>query len=251
MGIENIILYLVIYSFLGWCCEVIYCSVGQGRFVNRGFLNGPFCPIYGFGAVLVLLGLNDFPSTVAGIFAGGFIITSALEYFTSWSMEKLFNNKWWDYSNRRFNINGRVCLLNSTLFGMLCLILYFDIHPKINAIIAPLSESSKTNIIIVIATYFAIDFAITLRTVLGINSRMKNISVIKSTIVNEFEHFSGNEKIKELQLKIAKHNLTNLYTKDLERYLSDKKFLEGRILKAFPHLKSKRLDEHIKDIIED
>ena len=92
--IAELILKFTIYSFLGWLCETVYCSVGQRRFVYRGFLNGPVCPIYGFGALLVLFFLMDVKDNLLALFTAGMVVTSTLEYLTSFLMEKLFHAKW-------------------------------------------------------------------------------------------------------------------------------------------------------------
>ena len=117
------ILYFFIYSFLGWVCECIYCGVPAKKFINRGFLAGPYCPIYGCGALAVIYTLTPFSDNVVILFGMGVIVTSALEYITSYMMEKLFHTKWWDYSKHPFNIHGRICLKNSILFGLMVFIL--------------------------------------------------------------------------------------------------------------------------------
>ena len=117
----GLFLLFLIYSTLGWCGEMIYCSIGQRRLCEkRGFLNGFLCPIYGFGALLVLWALRGGCESPVLTFFFGALLTSAVEYFTSYLMEKLFHMRWWDYSRYKFQIHGRVCLLNSTLFGLLC-----------------------------------------------------------------------------------------------------------------------------------
>lgn len=121
--------------FLGWVCEDLYCGIPAKKFINRGFFYGPYCPIYGVGALLVLyplLFVKDYPILV---FILGVIITSTLEYITSWVMEILFKTRWWDYSKRFMNINGRVCLLNSTLFGIMSIVVVYIIHPVIQDIV--------------------------------------------------------------------------------------------------------------------
>ena len=125
------ILYFFIYAFLGWCCECVYCSLGDKKVVNRGFLNGPICPIYGFGALAIIYLLNDYIGDWAIVFTMGLIMTSILEYVTSVILEFLFHSTWWDYSNRMFNINGRVCLKNSILFGIMSVVLMEIIHPMV------------------------------------------------------------------------------------------------------------------------
>ena len=127
----NTVLFFFIYSFLGWICECIYCSIPAKKVINRGFLLGPYCPIYGFGALLVIHFLRPFTNHIIPLYIAGVIVTSILEYFTSWLMEKLFDTKWWDYSTYPFNINGRVCLKNSLLFGIMVLFVYYVVHPRI------------------------------------------------------------------------------------------------------------------------
>ena len=111
----NYFLSFVAYSFLGWCCETTYCSIGAGHFINRGFLSGPVCPVYGFGAMAVILLLEPVKNSAALVFLLGMAVASVLEYITGWLLETLFHTKWWDYSTYRFNIHGRVCLRNSLM----------------------------------------------------------------------------------------------------------------------------------------
>ena len=142
-------LLFIAYSTLGWCGEMIYCSVPKGRLCEkRGFLNGFLCPIYGHGALLVLYALRGGFRNPFLTFLFGALLTSALEYFTSWVMEKLFHMRWWDYSHYKFQINGRVCLLNSTCFGLACVLLCHVVHPWLwahilglgSAVIVPLAS---------------------------------------------------------------------------------------------------------------
>ena len=125
------ILLFFCYSFLGWCCECVYCSIPAKKFINRGFLEGPYCPIYGVGALLVISLLLPYKQHPVTLFIAGTILVTTLEYITSWLMEIMFHTRWWDYSNYRFNINGRVCLLNAILFGIMALVVCYGIHPVI------------------------------------------------------------------------------------------------------------------------
>lgn len=132
----DMVLYFFIYSFVGWAQETIQCSVREKRFVNRGFLNGPICPIYGCGALLILTallplqrGITNLWIAVPLVFLIGGLIASALEYFTSWLMEKLFHARWWDYSQQKCNLNGRICLWISIAWGVLAVVLVFLIQP--------------------------------------------------------------------------------------------------------------------------
>lgn len=135
MAFIDLFLYFVLYSFLGWCCESLYCSVIQKKWVNRGFLNGPFCPVYGFGALLVLFLLRNVRHSFLALFLSGMVVTSVLEYITSVILERLFHMHWWDYSHMRFNVNGRICLLNSCEFGLLSVLVVMYINPALRHLI--------------------------------------------------------------------------------------------------------------------
>lgn len=138
-NLDSIVVSFFIYSVLGWVCEVLYCSIPRKRFVNRGFLFGPWLPIYGFGAMVAVLALEPLKDRWWLVFLVGMVLTSILEYITSWGLEKLFKVKLWDYSTYPLNINGRVCALNSTLFGLLCLLIVYVINVPVYSWICSLS----------------------------------------------------------------------------------------------------------------
>ena len=106
-----------IYSFLGWCTEVSYAALVTGKFVNRGFLNGPVCPVYGFGVVIVLSILVPLKGNLLVLFIGSVVLTSLLEWLTGFLLEKIFHQRWWDYSDQPFNIGGYICLRFSIAWG--------------------------------------------------------------------------------------------------------------------------------------
>ncbi len=124
-------LYFFIYSFVGWLLEILCKWIAQKRFINRGFLIGPICPIYGYGGLGIVLLIGRYTSDILAVFLKAILICSLLEYVTSYLMEKLFHVRWWDYSKKRFQINGRICLETMIPFGLLsCLIIYM-VHPAI------------------------------------------------------------------------------------------------------------------------
>lgn len=131
MQFDQYFLYFYMYAIIGYICEVIYCSIPLKRLVNRGFLHGPYLPIYGFGALLVVVPLMFFNTHPILVFLIAVLLTSSLEYVTSFLLEKIFHTKLWDYSKNFGNINGRVCLLNSTLFGMMGLVATYWLHPAL------------------------------------------------------------------------------------------------------------------------
>ncbi len=128
---EQLLAMFFVYAVLGWCTEVAYAAVCTGKFVNRGFLNGPACPIYGFGAVLIVLLLTPVQDNVPLLFLGAVVVTSALEYGTGYVLEKIFHERWWDYSDLPFNLSGYVCLKFSLLWGLACLLVMKMLHPTI------------------------------------------------------------------------------------------------------------------------
>lgn len=118
----------IIYSFVGWAYECVFYSVQNRKFVNSGFLNGCLCPIYGIGALLILIFLGHIENPIT-LFFTGMLVTGVLEYFTSWFLEEMFHERWWDYTNWAFNINGRVCLLGALAFGTMTVLLVKAINP--------------------------------------------------------------------------------------------------------------------------
>src|SRR5574344_974947 len=129
IDMPHLFLMFLIFAFVGWSCEEVYVSIGQRKLVKRGMLYGPICPIYGFGGVIIIECLYPWRDTWVRLFFASMVLTSVLEYFVSWLLEKLFHAKWWDYSHNPFNINGRVCLLNSTLFGLLGIAQWHYVEP--------------------------------------------------------------------------------------------------------------------------
>lgn len=129
------VLIFVLFSFLGWLWETVYCTIKHGKWANRGFLYGPFCPIYGFGGVaVILLATLAFPHGAAPsvwwqVFLVSMVACSALEYFTHWLLETLFHAYWWDYTNVPFNLNGRICLASSLFFGAAGVAVVYVIGP--------------------------------------------------------------------------------------------------------------------------
>ncbi|MPM13356.1 hypothetical protein SDC9_59713 [bioreactor metagenome] len=154
--IETLFLWFAVYSIIGWIYETILCSIKQKRFINRGFLNGPYCPIYGCGALLDILLLGRISNTVL-LFLAAALLTGALEYFTSLTMEKLFHARWWDYSDKKFNINGRVYLTGVIAFGIFSLVLILFLHPAVSIHTAILPETLRTTVAAILFSILLID----------------------------------------------------------------------------------------------
>lgn len=181
-------LYFSVYSMIGWLCESIYCSVPKKRWINRGFLNGPFCPVYGFGALLILAALTPlqgifaFPIELVAVFFSAVILTSVLEYLTSVLLEKLFHTSWWDYSNHKYQINGRVCLTNSLLFGVMSTFVLEVLHPLVNSLLSDLPHSATFPLAGGLFVYFILDATVTTMGILRMNGKLAQLQIILDEI---------------------------------------------------------------------
>ena len=157
MLFNTVIWYFFFYAVIGYLVEVTYCSVPQRKLVNRGFLYGPWLPIYGIGALLIIIGTHHVVTKPILVFFVTVFLTSAVEYIGGWGLERFFGLRLWDYSTYRFNFRGRICLRNSTLFGLLGLALVYGIHPAVQKVVAAMGERTADIGAHVIVLVFAID----------------------------------------------------------------------------------------------
>lgn len=172
---EVIIVYFTIYSVIGWICEVIYCSLLAKRLVNRGFLAGPYCPVYGFGALFIIWILEPIEFSIPIIFISSIVITSTVEYITGWLLETFFATKWWDYSQNRFNLEGRVCLKNSVYFGIMSVLLVKVVHPFTEYLVSSLPALYLNIVVLLLLAAFTVDSIFTLNTLVNLNERLKKL----------------------------------------------------------------------------
>ncbi len=181
----DMVLYFFIYSFCGWAMETVLCSLQERRFVNRGFLNGPLCPIYGCGVALMLVvlvpvrnGMGNPLYALPIVFAMGTVLASVVEYFTSWAMEKLFHARWWDYSHFRFNLNGRICLHISLIWGVLATAFLYLVQPLLETLVAWLYRTAEWlpgTLAAVFSLIFLIDLAISVNVARAIGNKLDQL----------------------------------------------------------------------------
>ena len=181
--VETWFLWLMIYSIIGWVYESTICSISQRKLINRGFLNGPYCPIYGTGAVLVLLVLGRIQNPVLLFFAGA-VLTCSLEYLTSWLMEKLFHARWWDYSNKKFNIQGRICLGHTFYWGIASLLFLYLVHPIVVYCFSQLLDSAAIIIFACVLAVFLVDLVFAVYRALDVRKVMDKIKGFSDTLSN-------------------------------------------------------------------
>lgn len=252
--------YFLLYSFIGWTMETVVMSFHAKKFVNRGFLNGPFCPIYAVGALVMVLMMQRLPANPFLVFIFGLLSTSVLEYLTGWLLEVIFQTKWWDYSEVRFNLQGRVCLKNSIYFGLLSVALMFFIHPTIQRLVGMLPASLLTFTAYGYLAYFAIDFSVTVTTILKLNNRLKAIHASMLTIKEKLDSIGFystaaiRERVEQFLEDFESENSLYSTIKALADHVMhtelENHILQKRIIKAFPNLKSLKYPEYLNTIKE-
>lgn len=233
--LEMHFIWFFIYSVVGWIWEVIICSIANKRFVNRGFLNGPYCPIYGAGAILVISLLGGIENPVL-LFVAGAVVTCTLEYITSWAMEKLFHARWWDYSDKFLNINGRVCLLGASAFGAMSVIVVKLVHPIVAGYTALLPQTAVSLISLALFSVILIDTVYTVTRLADFNAKLAELS----------EKLNATLTVLDGQRKAIS---TKLQRQDLrERLAASFKInaQERRVMRAFPKLRSNRYHDALE-----
>ena len=181
-----------VYAFLGWCTEVSYAALQTGKFVNRGFLNGPVCPIYGFGVVIILACLTPLKQHFILLFLGSVVLTSLLELVTGFVLEKLFHQRWWDYSDDPFNIGGYICLKFSIAWGLACLFVVDILHPTIQWLISLVPRGLGWVLLGVFAACMAVDLAATVSTITKLNRKLEHIDQLAGRIREASNEFGEN-----------------------------------------------------------
>lgn len=166
MSFIDLLLFFTIYSFLGWTMETAFASINERKFINRGFLTGFTCPIYGFGAVLIVQSSN----LVSDVFENSFItliisilfaviLVTMLEYITGFLLERIFNCKWWDYSDNALNLHGYICLKYSILWGLLAFVLVRIVHPEVSEAVFSMPVFVKSYLPVFLLLYFIADIS--------------------------------------------------------------------------------------------
>ena len=160
-SLYHVLAFFLIYSCTGWCLEVIFAAATTGQLVNRGFLNGPVCPIYGFGMVIVLFTLTPLQDSVLLLYIGGVILPSALELVGGWALYKLYHTRWWDYSDFPFNIGGYICLEFSLLWGVGTLVVMRIVHPVVAGLVDMVPPFVGFVVMCVLYAVYAADVVVT------------------------------------------------------------------------------------------
>ena len=207
--IEIYFLLFIYYAFLGWCMEVTCKFIQHKKFINRGFLIGPYCPIYGWGALAITILLKRYMEDPLVLFVMSTLICSIIEYLTSYFMEKKYHARWWDYSNKKFNINGRICLETLIPFGILGVAIMYGTNP----ILFKLYNQIPQLVINILTAILFIGFIVD--------------NIISSNIISSI-NVEGNKLIKDNTEEI---------TEKIKQVLRQKSWLHRRLINAYPGLK--------------
>lgn len=254
---ELFLLYIA-YSTLGWCGEMLYCSIPKGHICEkRGFLNGFLCPIYGHGALLVLYLLHGGFQNPVLTFIFGAIVTSILEYFTSWIMEKLFHMRWWDYSHCKYQLNGRICLTNCIFFGLGCVLLCHVVNPPVLRWLMGIGPEYTVPVASFIFGLYIMDNVLSIRSAFQLSHRLDKLQKIQQEVrqhLDEKAQLYGN-RVEELTVR-----LMNGLEKASDEYLQERMLrlaqlrsgadvFERRLLRSHPNLRSKRHGSKLIDLL--
>lgn len=223
--ISTWLLYFFVYSFIGWVWESCYVSILQRKWVNRGFIKGPFLPLYGSGAIVLLLVSQPFTDNLVKVYFAGVIGATILEYITGALMEALFKVRYWDYSNQKFNIKGYICLSSSVAWGFFTILMTEYIHPFVVKLLSYVPPLVQNIALIVITVSFSYDFIMAFKNALQLrflleklaaarselldltdkleNTIKGNLASAKNTLTDNLESVSNHQLLKELSERKA------------------------------------------------
>jgi len=185
--ISILFILFLIYSFLGWCMEVCVALHDEKKLINRGFLIGPICPIYGVGCLLMIFLLNRYLEDPLVLFVMAVLLCSFLEYFTGYLMEKLFKARWWDYSHKKFNINGRICLDNLIAFGILGLLVMYVLNPFFIGILKMVNGNILLIFSVIMVTTLIVDLSISFKIISGFKNITKSLKKDNTEFIKYLE----------------------------------------------------------------
>ena len=234
ISIYKILAYFIIYSVVGYIVETVYGIITKGVWESRqSFLYGPFCGIYGLGAVVLILSLQYFKKSANKLFIGGFIVGSIVEYIVSLVGELIFHVKWWDYSNMPLNINGRICVYFSIFWGFLAVYFMMSFHPRIEKLINHIESKKPMKVLkistILVSVFLLFDLLITMY-------------ALKAFIIRKVYEYDLNVPNKEY---VINHEYKELYGNEERSNFIYKYFSDKKMIKTFPNLKIQDVDGNI------
>lgn len=248
----ELITYFILYSFLGWVLESIYRSICERKIINTGFLIGPCCPIYGIGAIIMFLFLDTFKENPVILFFIAMFILTLWEYIVGVLLEKIFHTKYWDYSNQRFNFQGRICLTNSIFWGILGVVFVKYIHPWIQTLVEKINIDMLTYIVTIAGMVIIIDLIVSIIKVKNIKSTLQKIEEINKEIKEKLKQLKELTKEKEEHTQITQtvQKMVDKLKKRRNRMFLHLYKNVYRLKKAFPAINTKEITEILNKKIE-
>ena len=255
-----------VYGFLGWCTEVAYAAAKQGKFVNRGFLNGPICPVYGIGVGVVVQFLTPVENNLVLLYISSTILVTVIEGITGFLLEKIFHNKWWDYSEQPLNIGGYVCVLFSLIWGVFCVLIVKIIHPLIYKVLTMIPLVLGIVVMACLAVGLLADLYVTASGILKMNRRLEAMEKIAAELkelsdkvgeniyenVMEGMEFREEKKARIEELKAKYEEMAENRTKVGERLVKAfPKMQVGQHKEIFEELRERMDREHIRVFVID
>lgn len=255
--IFEILMYFIIYSFLGWIMESVVRSVIEKKIINTGFLRGPVCPIYGIGAIIMLIFLERFQDKPIMLFFIAITLLTAWEYLVGVILEKIFKTKYWDYSNQKFNFQGRICLTNSIYWGILGVVFVKFIHPFVEGIIAKIDVNLLYYSITIITIVMIVDLITTVIKIKNIKMTLEKIDKINKEIKEKLKEIRKIKKDAETDKDGIKVKTTENIQRIVDRLNKKKnktilKLYKNvyRLKKAFPAINTKEITEVLSKKID-
>lgn len=232
----EIILYFFIYAVMGWLWETVYCSAKAGGFVYRGFLRGPYCPIYGFGVLLVLYLVMPLRETTLELFVFAAIVVTILEYVTGYLLQRTFGVSLWDYHDVPLNIHGLVAIPVSVFWGFCCVIVVKFIHPQISLLVSWLYGLFGFWLPAAIVAVMMIDTIISVRQMLAFKKMLVKMAWQMETLKNSLEEKKAGRAVK------CEEWLTRINNEIMAKLPPLSKF-EKHVFKVYPRINSKAIKD--------
>lgn len=236
MNLFEMFFYFCFWATVGWAIEVVDMTIETGEFQNRGFLNGPFCPIYGFGVLIVWVLLSPIQSIIA-LFITSTIVCTTVELLVGIGMQKLFHNRWWDYTNEKFNFKGYICLKNSLLFGGGCVIVIRYVQPFVMRIVKMIPYTVGHVAIAIIFGVIMYDLVISVCAVQKLNNRLSQMDALAKSLRSKKDYI-GQGLSKETKELMERYN----------KLVEQTQLQQERLIKAFPKLKSMDYSQALEEL---
>ena len=257
----EIIMYFITYSFLGWGMESIFRSICEKKVINTGFLKGPFCPIYGVGAIIMLLFLKRFENNLVILFIISIVVLTIWEYLVGVLLEKLFHTKYWDYSKNKFNFQGRICLMNSIFWGILGVVFVKYIHPFIENLLNKIDIQILIFVYVILGIVMLVDAIVSVVKIKNIKATLEKIEKLNNEIKEKLRELAEEGIAKKVNKEEMQTNNKIDILENIQNLIEQLKYRRNktilrlyknvyRLKKAFPAINTNEITEVLNKRVE-